>query len=88
MSGQGFVFLGRLLAALSVALGAVGAHPVKSQLTPPQLETFHTAVEYQMVRAIGLVLVGLLSLHARSRWLDLAGWALLALGALGSWGKK
>ena len=78
MSKNLFMFLGGLLAALSVALGAVGAHALKSQLTPPQLETFHTAVEYQMVHAIGLVLVGLLSSHGRSRWLDLAGWAMLA----------
>ncbi len=78
MSAKPFVFLGCLLAALAVALGAVGAHVLKSRLTGPQLESFHTAVQYQMYHAIGLVLVGLLALHRRSRLFALAGWAMLA----------
>jgi len=71
------VFLGGLLAALAVGLGAIGAHALKTQLTPEQLETFHTAVHYQMVHAIGLVLVGLLSLYQRRRLFDVAAWAML-----------
>ena len=39
--------------------------------------TYHTAVQYQMYHAIGLVLVGLLGLHYRSRWFDGAGWSML-----------
>ena len=72
-----FIILGGLLAALAVGLGAIGAHALKSQLAPEQLATFHTAVQYQMYHAIGLVLVGLLSLHQRSRWFDGAGWSML-----------
>jgi uncharacterized membrane protein YgdD (TMEM256/DUF423 family) len=72
-----FVFLGGLLAALAVGLGAIGAHALKTQLAPEQLETFHTAVHYQMIHAIGLILVGLLSLYQRSRLFDVAGWAML-----------
>jgi len=72
-----FVILGSLLAALAVGLGAIGAHALKSQLTTEQLATFHTAVQYQMYHAIGLVLVGLLSLHQRSRWFEGAGWSML-----------
>ncbi len=72
-----FISLGGLLAALAVGLGAIGAHALKTQLTPEQLETFHTAVHYQMIHAIGLVLVGLLSLYQRRRLFDVAGWAML-----------
>jgi uncharacterized membrane protein YgdD (TMEM256/DUF423 family) len=72
-----FIILGGLLAALAVGLGAIGAHALKSQLTTEQLATFHTAVQYQMYHAIGLVLVGLLSLHQRSRWFEGAGWSML-----------
>ena len=72
-----FVILGGLLAALAVGLGAIGAHALKSQLPAEQLATFHTAVQYQMYHAIGLVLVGLLGLHRRSLWFDGAGWAML-----------
>ena len=72
-----FIILGGLLAALAVGLGAIGAHALKSQLTTEQLATFHTAVQYQMYHAIGLVLVGLLSLYQRSRWFEGAGWSML-----------
>ena len=72
-----FIVFGGLLAALAVGLGAIGAHALKSQLTAEQLATFHTAVQYQMYHAIGLVLVGLLGLHHRSRWFDAAGWSML-----------
>ena len=72
-----FVFLGGLLAALAVGLGAIGAHALKTQLSPEQLETFHTADRYQIIHAIGLVLVGLLSLYQRSRLFDVSGWAML-----------
>ena len=72
-----FVFLGGLLAALAVGLGAIGAHALKTRLTPEQLETFHTAAHYQMIHAIGLVLVGLLSLYQRNRLFDVAAWAML-----------
>ena len=72
-----FIILGGLLAALAVGLGAIGAHVLKSQLTTEQLATFHTAVQYQMYHAIGLVLVGLLNLHQRSRWFEGAGWSML-----------
>jgi uncharacterized membrane protein YgdD (TMEM256/DUF423 family) len=67
-----FVFLGGLLAALAVGLGAIGAHALKTQLTPEQLETYYTAVQYQMIHAIGLVVVGLLALYHRSRLFDVA----------------
>ena len=72
-----FIILGGLLAALAVGLGAIGAHALKSHFTAEQLATFHTAVQYQMYHAIGLVLVGLLSLYHRSRWFDGAGWSML-----------
>ena len=72
-----FIFLGGFLAALAVGLGAIGAHALKSQLTPEQLETFHTAAHYQIIHALGLILVGLLSLHNRSRLFDASGWAML-----------
>jgi uncharacterized membrane protein YgdD (TMEM256/DUF423 family) len=71
-----FVCLGGLLAALAVGLGAIGAHLLKPHLTPQQLETFHTAVQYQMYHALGLILVGLAGWHRRSRWLDGAGWSM------------
>jgi len=76
-----FIPVGGVLAALAVALGAMGAHALKGHLAPQQLETFHTAVQYQMIHAVGLVLVGLLSLHCSSLSVRLSGWSML-LGIL------
>jgi len=72
-----FIILGSLLAALAVGLGAIGAHALKTQLSSEQLATYHTAVQYQMYHAIGLVLIGLLSFHRQSRFVDAAGWSML-----------
>lgn len=78
MFAQLFVALGGLLAAVGVALGALGAHAFKSHLAQEQLETFHTAVHYHMIHAVGLIVVGLLSLHRRCAMWDAAGWIMLA----------
>lgn len=72
-----WVFLGGMFAATAVALGAIGAHVLQARLTPQQMATFHTAVQYQMYHALGLVLIGAISLHDRSRWFDASGWLML-----------
>jgi uncharacterized membrane protein YgdD (TMEM256/DUF423 family) len=71
------IFLGALLAALAVGLGAMGAHALKDHLSAEQLATYHTAVQYQMYHAIGLVLTGLLATRRRSQWFEGAAWAML-----------
>jgi len=54
-----FLILGGLLAAATVALGAFGAHGLKSILDPASLATFETAVRYQMYHSIALCLCGI-----------------------------
>jgi len=73
-----FISLGGMLAAVAVALGALGAHALKSHLTSAQLEVFHTAVQYQMLHAVGLIVVGLLAQRPPRAWLAWAGGLLLA----------
>lgn len=68
---------GALLAALAVALGAFGAHALHHQLTSQQLGLWHTATEYLMWHALGVLAIGL----AGSPAVRLAGW-LLAAGAM------
>ena len=46
--------------AIAVALGAFGAHGLKSMVSPQQLEWWHTATLYLFVHALGLLLLGLL----------------------------
>lgn len=51
---------GSVMAGLSVAFGAFGAHILKDRLEPSDLEVFKTAVLYQMIHGITLILVGIL----------------------------
>jgi uncharacterized membrane protein YgdD (TMEM256/DUF423 family) len=72
--------LGAVLAALGVALGAFGAHGLRSLVTPERLAVFETGVRYHLVHALG-VLVAAWAAHAAPhaagpRW---AG-ALFAVG--------
>ena len=45
--------------ALGVALGAFGAHALKSRLSPEQLGTWETAVLYHLLHAAVLLALGL-----------------------------
>jgi len=56
---------GALLAFLGVALGAFGAHALAGVLSPDRLETFQTAVRYQMFHALGLLALGALPRRAQ-----------------------
>lgn len=56
---QRLTVLGALLAGLSVALGAFGSHALETLVTPQRLETWDTAVYYQMVHALALLWLGL-----------------------------
>ncbi len=74
-----FMFAGSVAAGLGVALGAFGAHALKTKLTPTMLSVYETGVHYQFVHALGLILVGLSASYlgdaAGARW---AGWLMLA----------
>jgi uncharacterized membrane protein YgdD (TMEM256/DUF423 family) len=72
---------GSVLMAIAVALGAFGAHGLKDKLVQlDTLETFHTAVRYQAWHALGLMLLGVLTvaperaaLGRRVGWLFVIG---------------
>jgi uncharacterized membrane protein YgdD (TMEM256/DUF423 family) len=72
-----FAGAGALAALLAVALGAFGAHALRSRLTPADLDIFETGVRYQMYHALALFGVA----WASSRWpggvTHAAGWAFL-----------
>ena len=83
MSGRWWIVAGSAIAALAVLAGAFGAHGLKAQvadgrITADQLDAFRTAAQYQMLHAIGLVLVGLVARGmAASKTIDAAGIAFL-----------
>ena len=57
--------LGAILAFLAVGLGAFGTHALDGTVTPERLETFGTAVRYQMYHALGLLILTSLPIKAR-----------------------
>lgn len=62
--------------ALAVALGAFGAHGLKDHLSAELMQTYKTGVEYHFYHALGLLLLGVLSLTMPS---GLINWAALFL---------
>jgi uncharacterized membrane protein YgdD (TMEM256/DUF423 family) len=48
-----------ILLALAMVLGAFGAHGLKAQLSPDQLQVYETAVMYHFFNALGLLGIGL-----------------------------
>jgi uncharacterized membrane protein YgdD (TMEM256/DUF423 family) len=71
-----FVLLGSINAFLSVALGAFGAHGLKSRISPDMLAVYETGVHYHMMHALGLILVAILAEKWSSPLITWSGWAL------------
>ncbi|MFZ1528516.1 MAG: DUF423 domain-containing protein [Ferruginibacter sp.] len=57
---RGILKIASLLGALSVALGAFGAHGLKKMVSENAVSTFETAVRYQFYHVFALLVVGLL----------------------------
>jgi uncharacterized membrane protein YgdD (TMEM256/DUF423 family) len=60
MISRNVLLLGGLLSALSVVLGAFGAHGLKDKVGVDQLQVFETGVRYQFYHAIALMLSALI----------------------------
>lgn len=71
--------LGALVCGSAVGLGAFGAHGLKSVLEPAQLETWNTAVHYQMVHGLAMLLAAMAPLPQRTGTavLHCFGWGTL-----------
>ena len=93
MSASFWLRTGAIWAFLAIAMGAFGAHGLRERfeslgkipdgLTTARLnENFHTASQYQMYCAFGILVVGLMAQAGRNGVaLGAAGWLLL-LGSL------
>ena len=73
--------LGSALAALGVALGAFGAHTLKTRIAPEMLAVFETGVRYQLFHALALIVTGLVVRRRRGRAAPGAGW-LFVIGTV------
>ena len=57
------------LLALATALGAFGAHALKTHLSQDKLQVYETAVRYHFIHALGLLAIGVLLRQVDSEWL-------------------
>jgi uncharacterized membrane protein YgdD (TMEM256/DUF423 family) len=79
-----FFGLGCVSAFVAVALGAFGAHGLRSRLVPDMLMVFEVGVRYQMYHALALVALGAVAgrlpggLVATSCWLFVVGTVLFS----------
>jgi uncharacterized membrane protein YgdD (TMEM256/DUF423 family) len=74
-----FLLLGAVNAALVVALGAFGAHALKTRLPQDLMAVYQTGIQYHFYHAVGLILIGLAATQIpASLWLKGAGWLMLA----------
>ena len=66
---------------LAVALGAFGAHGLKSVLSPDMLKVYQTGVQYHLVHTVVLLGLGIWQAFNRDadvgRWLSRAVWLML-----------
>ena len=74
----GWFAAGALAAATGVALGAFGAHGLKSRVTPDLLVIFETGVRYQMYHALALLAVGWAAARWPTPWITASGWLFIA----------
>lgn len=72
-----FVALGAILAGLSVAAGAFGAHGLRGLLDADMLANFETAARYQMYHALALLIVGVLAAYLPARIVNWIGWLFI-----------
>lgn len=75
------LLVGAVYGGLGVVLGAFGAHALKARLEPAMLATWDTAVLYQLVHALALLLVALLARTTSLTGLSVAMWSF-AIGVL------
>jgi uncharacterized membrane protein YgdD (TMEM256/DUF423 family) len=73
---------GAILAAAAVALGAFGAHALKSRLSSEMLAVWDTAVQYHFWHALGVLAIALAAAYLPGAGVRAAGWLLVAGTAL------
>jgi len=73
------LILAAVLGALSVIIGAFGAHAFKELLeTHQRMETFETGVKYQFYHILAMLGVGLLMFKIEDQWLNYSAYSFLA----------
>ena len=74
---KSLLVIGSVFAALSVLMGAFGAHGLKNRLSIEDLAIFETAVRYQMYHALGILLMGVVSFYLTEKLVSAPAYFLI-----------
>lgn len=74
---KNFLAIASLLGALSVVLGAFGAHALKKIVPPETVVTFETGVRYQFYHTFALLIVAILFEKYPGNYLVWAGYSFI-----------
>jgi len=73
---QGFFLAACIVGGLSVALGALAAHGLKTRLQPDMLVIFEIGVRYQAIHALALLAISVSNSSLwLNRWTSRSAWA-------------
>lgn len=70
---RGYLVTAFILAAITVALGAFGAHGLEGNVADKAVKTFETAVRYQFFHVIALALAGIVYRYYPNKLVKAAG---------------
>jgi len=68
-----YLKIATILGALSVIMGAFGAHKLKEFIGPEILATYQTGVTYQFYHCFALLAAGILYKRYKNKWMEWAG---------------
>jgi uncharacterized membrane protein YgdD (TMEM256/DUF423 family) len=76
--GKRFIVIGCILGFLTVALGAFGAHAIRSRIAPDDFATYQTAIQYLGLHTFAVIVAGLLCwIRPELKSPRMAGWLFL-----------
>jgi uncharacterized membrane protein YgdD (TMEM256/DUF423 family) len=73
-----FLITAAILGALSVMLGAFGAHALKSRMNADTLQIFETGVKYQFYHVFALLVVAIVSQYMPGSFINWSGKCFIA----------
>lgn len=79
MTAKTVLITAGILGAISVGIGAFGAHSLQDTLTANgRMDTFETAVKYQFYHTLALFLLGILMMNSDQNYFNYAAYAFIA----------
>ncbi|MBX9868669.1 MAG: DUF423 domain-containing protein [Burkholderiaceae bacterium] len=78
MQDRHFIALGAGNMLIAIGAGAFGAHGLKNILSPDMLAVWQTAVQYQLIHGLAMLLIVALGAHLSRPHLHRIGWLFFA----------